>query len=54
MNDQETARVEIEGGGWNWFFVCDECHGAVEYKAEKCPQCGRRLNWDEQQQAKSD
>ena len=30
---------EIEGGGSSWWYVCGECHGAVDLMAEKCPHC---------------
>lgn len=45
-SDQEPVPVEIEGGGTTWFFVCGECHGAVDPGQERCRQCGRRLKWD--------
>ena len=44
MSETRTAEVEIEGGGWSWFYICGDCHGAVEYKAEKCG-CGAKLDW---------
>ncbi|MCR5566185.1 MAG: hypothetical protein K6F61_04985 [Clostridiales bacterium] len=38
--------AEVEGDRWSWWYVCGDCHGAVEYHAEKCPHCGRRLTWE--------
>ena len=38
---------EIEGGGWNYFYVCSECHGFVNWHQDPCPHCGWRLNWNE-------
>lgn len=43
----EEAEVEIEGGGWSWWFVCEECHAAVDPTQKTCPVCGRRLKWEE-------
>ena len=38
--------AEIEGGGVTWYYVCSECHTAIDYKTEKCPECGRRIKWE--------
>ena len=35
--------IEIEGGGWNWWFVCPECHGAVDQEDSVCRHCGQAL-----------
>ena len=43
----EEAEVGTEGGGWNWWFVCEECHAAVDPTQNICPVCGRRLKWEE-------
>ena len=40
-----TAEAEIEGGGTNWFFVCGECHTAIDAKDKYCRQCGREIVW---------
>ena len=48
-SEEKTAEVEIEGGGWNWFYVCGECHSLVDSGQERCRQCGRRLIWDDRQ-----
>lgn len=46
MNEErQLAEVELEGGGTTWWYVCGECHGAVNYKAKEC-QCGAVLKWD--------
>lgn len=42
----ERAEVELEGGGWFWFYVCGECHGFVKPGAEICPHCKERLVWN--------
>ena len=38
--------VEMEGGGYNWFEVCGECHGAVDPSWKFCPECGRGVKRD--------
>ena len=35
--------IEIEGGGTVWWFVCPECHGAVDQKDSFCKSCGQAL-----------
>ena len=42
---ENTAEVEIEGGGTYWF-VCGECRVTVGSKDKYCRECGRRLIWD--------
>ena len=39
----ETAEKEIEGGGSTWFYVCSECHTAINRWDKYCHECGRRL-----------
>ena len=47
--DEKTAEAEIEGDGRNvWWFVCGECHTAIDEKDKYCRECGRRLIWGEQ------
>ena len=47
MNDEEKKPVpaEMEGGGRSWWFVCGECHGAIDYKVEECPHCHTPADW---------
>ena len=41
------ADVDIEGDPHNgYWYVCEECRHIVDWKMEKCPCCGRRLNWN--------
>jgi len=40
MNPKET---EIEGGGQTWWYVCPECHGAVDSRDHFCKSCGQAL-----------
>lgn len=32
-----------EGGGRNWWYVCGECHGAIDYRDNYCKHCGRKI-----------
>ena len=46
-NQTEETTVDIEGHKYNWFYVCSECRCIVHWKQEYCPECKRRINWDE-------
>lgn len=35
---------EMEGGGCSWWYVCPECHGAVDQQDNFCRHCGQKLN----------
>lgn len=37
------VKREMEGGGRNWFFVCEECHGQVGGTDQFCRHCGHPL-----------
>ena len=41
LNERETAKQEIEGGGSTWWYVCSECHTAVDKQDKYCRQCGK-------------
>ena len=43
---RKRAEVELEGGGSTWWYVCEECHGAVNYMADICPHCDAVLSWE--------
>ena len=40
------VETEIEGGGSTWWYVCGDCHTAVDHVDRFCRQCGRPLIWD--------
>ena len=40
-----TAEAEMEGGGSTWYFVCGECHTAIDSHDKYCRQCGREIIW---------
>ena len=47
MNEQRIrTEAELEGGGSTWFYVCGECHGAINYQADTCRHCGAIISWD--------
>jgi rubrerythrin len=46
LKRQMPVTAELDGGGHSWWYVCGECHTAVDYKTERCPECGRRIKWN--------
>ena len=44
--EMKAVPPEIEGGAWDWFFVCGECHGLIDTKDDECPHCKRKIDWD--------
>lgn len=40
---KREAEPELEGGGHTWWFVCSECHGAIDEKDQYCKHCGARM-----------
>ena len=43
LKDQEEVDAEIEGGGSSWWYVCGDCHGAIDSSDRYCRHCGRRI-----------
>lgn len=40
------AEAEFEGDGKStWWFVCGECHTALDTKDRFCRECGRKIIW---------
>ena len=37
--------AEIEGSGHNYFFVCGECHTALNPRDKYCRECGSLVIW---------
>ena len=35
--------MEIEGGGSTWWYVCPECHGAINSFDSFCSHCGQAV-----------
>lgn len=46
LEERIPVETEIEGGGSTWWYVCRECHTAVDHVDRFCRQCGRPLKWD--------
>ena len=36
-------KIDVEGGGYNWWYVCPECHGAIDSKDHFCKHCGQAV-----------
>jgi hypothetical protein len=43
LERQEQTTAEIEGGGSSWWFVCEECRGAIDSWDHYCKHCGRQV-----------
>lgn len=44
---EKAVPVEVEGDGrTTWWFVCGECHAAVDPQDKHCKSCGRKIGWD--------
>ena len=39
----KPAEIEMEGGGTTWWYVCEDCHGAVDTSDLYCKHCGKPL-----------
>lgn len=37
----KPVQAELEGGGSNWWYVCEECRGAIDSSDSWCKHCGR-------------
>ena len=35
--------MEMEGGGSTWWYVCPECHGAIDQNDHYCRHCGQAI-----------
>lgn len=43
LESSMPAEIELEGGGSTWWYVCEECRGAVDTSDNYCKHCGRKL-----------
>jgi hypothetical protein len=43
LNELDPVETELEGGGSSWWYVCGECHGAIDKNDNYCKHCGRRI-----------
>ena len=43
---EKNAPAETEGDGRaTWWYVCGECHTAIDTRDRYCRQCGTRIQW---------
>ena len=43
LESRMPVEAELEGGGTTWWYVCGDCHGAVDKSDLYCKHCGRPL-----------
>ena len=43
LKKDEPQEIDIEGGGTTWWFVCPECHGAIDRRDHYCKNCGQAV-----------
>ena len=46
MKKQVPQEMELEGGGSSWWYVCPECHGAIDRADRFCKHCGQAVKWE--------
>ena len=44
--DVKEVPAEIEGDAHTWWYVCGECHGAIDHGEHKCRHCRNIVLWD--------
>ncbi len=44
---KDTVPAELEGGGSSWWYVCGECHTAIDRIDNYCRECGKGIDWGE-------
>ena len=42
-----SAKPEIEGSLYGWFYVCGLCHSRINWNDHQCPVCKAGVNWNE-------
>lgn len=42
----QPQAMEIEGSERNWWYVCPECHGAIDVTDHYCCHCGQAVKRD--------
>ena len=43
LKREKPQKIEIEGGGHSWWYVCPECHGAIDRDDHFCKHCGQAV-----------
>lgn len=46
LKGKKPVEAEIEGGGSTWWYVCGECHTAIDRRDKYCRECGTRIRWE--------
>lgn len=41
----KPEEAEMEGGGYNWWYVCPECHVHLKHGTRFCQSCGKEIIW---------
>lgn len=41
----KPEHAEIEGSGYNYFYVCPECHVHIKQGTRFCMNCGKEIIW---------
>ena len=44
LERQIPQEMELEGGGTTWWYVCPECHGAIDDRDKFCRHCGQAVH----------
>ena len=45
LKGNKPVEAELEGGSYTWWYVCGECHTAIDTKDKYCRECGTRIRW---------
>ena len=45
LKEMKPVPAEVEGGGSSWWWVCGDCHGAIDNKDKYCRHCGTEIKW---------
>ena len=43
---KKPVPAEMEGGGHTWWYVCGDCHGAIDWRDKVCPHCKATIDWN--------
>ena len=54
MMNSRAVEAEIEGGGLTWWYVCGECHSAIDRADKYCRECGRKIIWQKAAEENTD
>lgn len=51
QKNKQPVQADIEGDRWTWWYVCGECHGAIDPGEKICHHCKTEISragvsWD--------